>query len=216
MTARLDCEPSQNCLGIQLDRLNISLPGTWYLAAKDDLPDLLTFSRTRAGIRQDDVIFYMIKKVNTTSAATASGWHAGVSAAVGGAEGGITRSREMTGESLAVDRIVKHDFDKGRYGLVLTFRDFDLIHSQITVAVCFEQKQAAAGGNSSASGKTWHLHLLDIKQLNVNNMLIVTDKRLEKWEERHGDGNTLEWPYYENDVLDLVIRRQSGTSSSTA
>lgn len=161
-------------------------------------------------------MFYTIKKLNVTSASMATVWNAGVTVPVGGAEGGREWSRKMAGDYFAVDRIVKHDFDKGRYGLVLPFRDLDVIHSQMIVAVCFAQDQAAAGGNSSASGRTGYLHLLDIKLLDVNNMLIVTDKRLAKWAKFHGDDNTLPWPCYENDVLELVMKRQSATSSSTA
>lgn len=118
--------------------------------------------------------------------------------------------KDVSHEFLGMDRIFDHSFKSGRFSLVETFCDGDVIHSQIVVAVCFVEEEASPGGQGVGVGGRRYLQLLDDKLVSTNNMLIVTDERFREWDHDPGiSRNALQWRCPKNKVLSLVMSRHT-------
>ncbi|CAM9542120.1 unnamed protein product [Ectocarpus sp. 13 AM-2016] len=80
--------------------------------------------------------------------------------------------------------------DRGRYAIEPTFNDLGYIHPSITVAVVYTETLVATpspGGTPAAAAPVRKYFLLGTRPLDLNNMLIVTDRWVQEWRDRRWD-----------------------------
>lgn len=164
-----------------------------------------------ACIRQDELYFYCIKNGYNYDHTKSRGVDFDVPGVGGG--GGVHKEdhNTMTSTGSGVSTIRDLRLNKAQYTTEPTFNDLGFVHRSITVAVIYADIFSPSPGGTPAA-TTRKYFLLGTRPLDVNYMLIVTERWLQELRDRKYRFNEIS-SLDNNVVLAEVQLRNSGVRS---